>query len=146
MRIKVITLIQPWATLIALGEKQIETRSWWTDYRGQLGIHAGKTIDLESCNQPRIKAALASHGITSPSQLPTGCILSTCQVFDCKKMIIDKNNRIAVPGYKISDREISFGHYAPGRWAWILANNKKLQEPVPARGQQRLWDYDLRSA
>lgn len=42
---KVITLIQPWATLVALGEKKIETRSWSTNFRGRIAIHAGKKID-----------------------------------------------------------------------------------------------------
>lgn len=44
---KALTLIQPWATLIMLGEKQIETRSWNTKYRGKLAIHAGKKIDKD---------------------------------------------------------------------------------------------------
>lgn len=38
---KVLTLHQPWASLIALGVKSIETRSWSTKYRGPLAIHAG---------------------------------------------------------------------------------------------------------
>ena len=37
---KVITLTQPWATLVAIGAKRIETRSWPTRYRGPLAIHA----------------------------------------------------------------------------------------------------------
>lgn len=39
---KAVTLTQPWATLVAIGAKQIETRSWPTNYRGPLAIHAGK--------------------------------------------------------------------------------------------------------
>jgi hypothetical protein len=145
MKIKVITVIQPWATLIALNEKGNETRSWWTDYRGHLGIHAGMKIDYEACEEPRIKAALARHGITSPSQLPTGCIIGICQIFDCVKMVEDPvaKNGVKLPGYKLSDREYSFGHYAPGRWAWILANIKKIK-PIKVRGQQRLWEHDLK--
>ena len=42
---KVITLIQPWATLIMLQEKKIETRSWSTNIRGEIAIHAGKKVD-----------------------------------------------------------------------------------------------------
>jgi hypothetical protein len=49
---KALTLIQPWATLVALGEKQIETRSWDTKYRGPLAIHAGKKIDKSVFDQP----------------------------------------------------------------------------------------------
>ena len=39
---KALSVTQPWATLIATGQKQIETRSWGTRYRGPLYIHAAK--------------------------------------------------------------------------------------------------------
>lgn len=42
---KAITLTQPWATLVAIGAKRIETRSWATRYRGPLAIHAAKGIE-----------------------------------------------------------------------------------------------------
>ena len=51
---KVISIIQPWATLIMLGEKKFETRSWERDYRGELGIHASKKMNRfirSICNQ-----------------------------------------------------------------------------------------------
>lgn len=145
MIIQVLTLIQPWATLAAFNEKGFETRSWGTKYRGKLAIHAGKKIDYEACEQPRIKAALARHGITKPSQLPTGCIVAVTQVFDCVKMVSDPTEKygVKIPGYKLSDREYSFGHYAPGRWAWILANTKRTPN-IPAKGKQGLWNFDLK--
>src|SRR5690348_17556570 len=39
---KALTLTQPWASLVAIGAKRIETRSWSTSYRGPLAIHAAK--------------------------------------------------------------------------------------------------------
>jgi hypothetical protein len=42
--VKALTLTQPWATLIAVGAKRIETRSWATDYHGQIAIHAAKGL------------------------------------------------------------------------------------------------------
>ena len=39
---KVLTIKQPWATLIMQGYKRFEFRSWQTKYRGDLLIHAGK--------------------------------------------------------------------------------------------------------
>ena len=41
---KAISIHQPWASLIAFGEKRFETRSWKTDYRGPLLIHASRTF------------------------------------------------------------------------------------------------------
>lgn len=38
---KALTLHQPWATLVAVGAKQVETRGWATRYRGPIAIHAG---------------------------------------------------------------------------------------------------------
>ncbi len=45
---KVITIKQPWATLIAKGYKEYEFRTWKTKYRGDILIHAGKGTDKEA--------------------------------------------------------------------------------------------------
>lgn len=45
---KVLTIKQPWASLIIEGYKRFEFRSWKTNYRGELLIHAGKSIDKEA--------------------------------------------------------------------------------------------------
>ena len=44
---KVLTIKQPYATLIAEGIKEYEFRTWKTKYRGELLIHAGKGKNLE---------------------------------------------------------------------------------------------------
>lgn len=44
---RALTLHQPWAQLVALGVKTIETRSWSTSYRGPLAIHAGKNTEYD---------------------------------------------------------------------------------------------------
>ena len=45
---KVLSIKEPYATLIATGNKLIETRSWKTNYRGELFIHAsGKQLAKE---------------------------------------------------------------------------------------------------
>ncbi len=44
---KALTVRQPWASLIAVGVKTIETRSWRTEYRGPLAIHAGQHRPVE---------------------------------------------------------------------------------------------------
>lgn len=48
MIIKAITLWQPWALLMALKEKEYETRSWMTTYRGPLAIHAAKNFPKDA--------------------------------------------------------------------------------------------------
>jgi hypothetical protein len=59
---KALSLWQPWATLVSIGAKRIETRSWPTKYRGPLAIHAGLTrrreLDLLCLEDGPIRAAL----------------------------------------------------------------------------------------
>lgn len=139
---KVLTLHQPWATLVAIGAKKIETRSWATKYRGPLAIHASKSFPgvLKTlCMQEPFFDALVvgfcmpNHIVPSKMVvcLPLGSILCVCDLVDCAEM--------GVIGDYTPEPERSFGHYAPGRFAWHLANVRPLQEPIPAKGLQRLW-------
>ena len=128
---KVLTLIQPWATLIALGEKRIETRSWRTNYRGTIAIHAGKKIDKPSMLDPFYISVLKKHGITIP---PTGQIIAICNLID------------VLPTEKIrsqlQEKKIYFGNYSDNRFAWILDDVKTIT-PVKAKGKLGLWSYNF---
>ncbi|MTI83471.1 MAG: ASCH domain-containing protein [Firmicutes bacterium] len=132
---KAITLYQPWATLVALGAKKIETRSWATKYRGPLAIHAGKTIDKVNCLKTEIVIPLNEHGYVLINDLPTGAVIATCNLVDCIEMTDDFLRRI------VSSQEYELGHYEIGRYAWLFENIEPLPEPVPARGRQRLWEW-----
>lgn len=144
---KVITVIQPWAMLIALKEKGLETRSWPTKYRGPLGIHAGKKIDREACEREPIKSTLAAHGYTADN-LPTGVILATSTLADCYQTksyglsdyvaIFNGDNIKSIDG-----KEFAFGDYSSGRYAWELVDVSQLAEPIPAKGQLGLWNFDI---
>lgn len=144
---KAITIIQPYATLIAVGEKRFETRSWAAKYRGPLAIHAGKKVDKAACKEPEIKAALARHGYTADN-LPTGAVVVS-ELAACQEIHIDHTgdavllNRL-VPVFWIGqgNKEFAFGFYESGRYAWELADVKQLPEPVPAKGQQGLWKWE----
>ena len=75
---KCISLMQPWATLIAKGSKKIETRSWKTNYRGELYIHASQRTD-KSFIKPSFSKALKDETI------PNGVIIAKCKLVDCVK-------------------------------------------------------------
>ncbi|MFL0198307.1 ASCH domain-containing protein [Clostridium sp. WILCCON 0269] len=141
---KVLTIRQPWASLITLGEKKIETRSWRTNYRGELFIHAGKSVDKEACNEYFIKGALQKHGYTT-SNFPTGVIIAKVDLVDC--IAIDLGTDPGLRKAKLKDGnviqgdEYSFGDYTPERYAWILDNIEPLKELIPAKGQLSLWEY-----
>lgn len=130
---KVVSLKQPWATLIALGEKSIETRSWATKYRGEIAIHASKTIDKKRFEQPTFKRILKKHGITDISQIPTGVILAVANLVDVKATEDLKKT--------ISRQEKILGIYTNGRVGWMLEDVQAVT-PIPTNGKLGVWEYD----
>ncbi|MGE7024154.1 ASCH domain-containing protein [Solibacillus cecembensis] len=142
---KAITIKQPWATLIALGEKKFETRSWQTKHRGPLAIHAGQSVDKGACEDIEIKLALKKHGITSYKELPTGSVVATAVIVECHKVIKDWCEFGVAEtdkGSKIEGDEYWFGYYDEDCFAWELADVQALGEPVPAKGQLSLWNWE----
>jgi hypothetical protein len=136
---KALSLTQPWATLVSIGAKRIETRSWHTTYRGPLAIHAAKGFPREArgyCDdQPFLMALCGFFGPEfEPAQLPTGAIVGITSVKGCVKMSREWIASIAEP-------ERSFGLYEPGRYGWLLGPVEWLVEPVPVKGSLGLWEY-----
>lgn len=141
---KAISLWNPWATLIALGAKTIETRSWSTSYRGEIAIH------VAACYSQQLRAiaagepfytALRPGGVYIDPAGVLGMVIATCRLVDCLPI-----HASGIGGGIWLDKlpkepERSFGDYRPGRFAWILADVKRLAEPVPARGRQRMWNW-----
>ena len=134
---KCLTIRQPWATLIALGEKQFETRSWRTSYRGDLAIHAGMTVDRAACLREPYLSVLARHGYTADN-LPSGVILATSRLAGCCE-VTSQQAQQNWPG----GNEYTFGDYAEGRFAWKLGEVVPLAHPIPAKGRLGLWEYPV---
>jgi hypothetical protein len=137
---KALTLTQPWASLVAIGAKQVETRSWSTRYRGLLAIHAAKMFtedDFDLIKMPPFCNAMESIlDLTNERKvygLPLGCVIAICELVE-----ITPIGKV----FYISDQERAFGNYTPGRWAWILDDAVMLPKPLPARGMQGLWNWD----
>lgn len=103
---KALTLTQPWATLVAIGAKRIETRSWATSYRGPLAIHAAKGFGkggerghkalcgtepfcsvLNAACKAHYDALDKSDGVLRAMAehpfMPMGAIVATCELLDC---------------------------------------------------------------
>ncbi|MDP2210240.1 MAG: ASCH domain-containing protein [Candidatus Aquicultor sp.] len=133
---KALTILQPWATLIAIGEKRFETRSWKTNYRGPLAIHAGKSTDyLHLCNEEPFRTALSKVGLL----LPLGAVIATTTVACC---LSTEEVFARAVSEEIPYQEIDFGCYGFSRCALGLCNTKELPKPIPARGQQGLWNWE----
>lgn len=135
---KAISLTQPWAVLVAKGEKKIDTRSWRTRYRGQLAIHASKKITDEAKSKfyqnNYFIETLKKYGITNHGMLLTGCILAKVKLVD----IVRTEDIVS----SLSEKEIAFGDYSPGRWAWILEDLVEFPSAVEAKGGLSVWDWN----
>jgi hypothetical protein len=160
---KALTIIQPWATLAAICAKHIETRSWPTNYRGPLAIHAAKGFPAwaqhmlfddvfgAAFEAAFEKAGIGKNiggGIFAYEPLPLGRIIATCDLvevsgpislttawYGCREHWKNKHC------FSLTEQERAFGDYSEGRYMWLLENVKLLPEPIPARGAQGLWDW-----
>lgn len=124
---KVLTVKQPWATLIANGNKRVEFRSWKTNYRGSLLIHAGKGRDEKSIK--RLQKYL-------PTVLPKGEIIAGVTLKDCILIDEEFNSKLKEENIDI------YGTNNIGYYAWILEDVTKLDKPIQINGKLSLWDYD----
>ena len=154
---KAITIWQPFASLKACGAKQFETRSWYTSYRGQIAIHAAqrpfRTGSYLDRDLHHFADALDLPDIYSFDKLPRGAVIATGELVGCHEIVllgccgsskrsiawVDENQ---TPHYP-SAKEISFGDWTPGRYAWEITNVHMLPEPVSAKGKQRLWNWGV---
>ena len=133
--IKALTLWQPWATLVAIGAKRIETRSWVTNYRGPLAIHAARTtVGHEVCSREPFRSTLEAYGYWPPLNAPHMSIVAVCELVD----ILPTEDVRGV----IENRELAFGDYGNGRYAWLLQAVKRIGTPIRVKGAQGLWTWD----
>jgi activating signal cointegrator 1 len=139
-----LTLHEPWASLIAYGWKEVETRDWYTSYRGPLAIHAAHRKP-DPTEQSRITFALGHRGFELPPLSP-GCIVCVCQLAACVP-----TTRLAIAAKALRPEfkprhdwavELQFGNYDMGRWAWILRDVHRFQVPFHAKGARKLWIWD----
>ena len=123
---KVITLKQPWATLIAEGIKKYEFRSWKTNYRGKILIHASVTIDKQ--DMKRFEHLNLTY--------PIGKIVAEVELVDCLELDDKLNKEI------IAENNITYGKKTRTGYAWKLSNVKKIESNKVVKGQLGLWNYN----
>lgn len=179
---KALTLHQPWASLVAMGVKTVETRGWSTKYRGPLAIHAGKKRpdfwhdSFSDKDFPEWADRLDMQRFIDPQESsdgewwryrwtgPLGAVVATCTLlgvvpveeiawwtedwtpdqatwWQCPPLEANGCGRVIV---RADQRP--YGDYAAGRFAWLLADVRRLDQPVPAKGRQGLWDWEPAAA
>jgi hypothetical protein len=148
---KIITVWQPYASLIAIGMKPFEFRGWAppASIVGQrIGIHAAarkvrpeeiRTIieqvrerPWEVCLHVGVQVWL-DEILRHPEILPLSAIVCTAELWTPEK------------GFDVSRRwgwRGDVGQVAPN-YAWPMQNVRRLEEPIGAKGRQGFWDHEV---
>ena len=128
---KVLSLTEPYATIIKEGKKTIETRRWKTNYRGKLYIHASSTKIPKKYRENKDLMNLVDI-----NNLNYGYIVCSCELIDCVKMTDEFIEKV-----KLNNEEYISGIYARDRYAWILKNIEILDKPIKAKGHLGIWNF-----
>lgn len=133
--VKAISLWQPWASLIAVGAKRIETRSWPAPpalIGERIAIHAAKTREhVQWCDE--LPFSLYTN---NPDVLPYGAVIAIARLSRCTQITTETAARLE----RSYPHEHAFGDYTAGRYAWVLDDIKAFPEPIPFTGRQRIFD------
>lgn len=116
---KALSVKQPWAGLIAAGRKTIETRTWLTNYRGDLLICAGVSRSRSD----------ESRAVEPAPDERFGVALCVVRLVECRPM---------TP----ADETAACCKIYPRAWAWVIEDVRPI-EPVPVRGRLQLFDVDM---
>lgn len=150
---RIISLWQPWASLMALDEKRIETRSWGTRYRGEIAIASTLKFTKEAralCRSVPFRLALERHGIKDPDELPLGAILCRTTlraIVPTDPFVMAGMPRISeFQRYGAAEFDPDFGDYRPERRAWICENVRPCRDPIPYAGAQGIRELPLEIA
>lgn len=124
---KVLTIKEPWATLIIDGYKKYEFRSWKTNYRGKILIHAGMSLEKDMLKRFEEYDLKCSKGE----------IIGEAELTDC--ILVDKefNDELI----KINPVVYAKSNHVQ-KYAWKLENVIKYSNPIPIKGKLGLWNYE----
>ena len=117
---KALSIRQPWAWLIVNGYKDIENRSWSTDFRGRVYVHAGRKI--KSGDFPEQRDYIEQSGIFLPEEPPLGAIVGEVTITDCV--------------------DTSSSPWFCGPYGFILSSPVVYKDPIPYRGQLGFFEVD----
>ena len=153
---KAITIKQPWASLIVEGVKDIENRTWKTNFRGTVLIHAGEDRKLD-------KNPLDM--VFNPKQLSTlnerytelqlcqkhdnyGVIIGSVEIVDCvinhPSIWAEKSERCQFRTCEnCEENKHRCIYYNKPIYNWVLANPIKFTQPIPAKGKLSFWEFDI---
>lgn len=124
---KALTIKEPWASLIINNIKKYEFRSWKTNYRGKLLIHAG--LNVEQGYLEKFKSYNLDY--------KPGYILGEVELIDCIKVDDCFNKKL------LKENSLVYGitnHVS--NYAWKLDNIIIYEKPIKIKGKLGLWNYE----
>jgi hypothetical protein len=123
--VKALSIRQPWAELIIRGIKDVENRSWSTEHRGPLAIHAARTfgLNLDAPEERKEYEYLRDEYGIDKDALVFGALVGTVEVIEVTKQVKSK-------------------WHLQGNWGWYLKNAKRLEKPVSMRGMPGLFEVE----
>ncbi len=124
---KALTIKEPWATLIISGYKKYEFRSWKTNYRGKILIHAGKTLEKD------VEKRFEEYNL----KYNMGYIIGEAELVDC--ILVDE--KLEQELIKLNKTVYGRSRHV-GSYAWKLENIKKYEKPIHINGKLGLWNYN----
>jgi activating signal cointegrator 1 len=131
---RALTIIQPFAELIALQAKRCENRTWATNYRGLLAIHAGKSRRYQGEDVREI----AENYLLSGEMLAFGAIIAVARLVDCVQVSSGKERAASIE--RLGER-FAWMHdheHAEGPWCFVLRDVRRVG-PIECNGAQGLW-------
>lgn len=121
---KCLTIRQPWATLIVEGYKKYEFRTWKTNYRGKIYIHAGLNLEKEPVQ--RFKKYNLEY--------VSGAIIGEAEIVDCILVDVDFKEKLLLENKEVYKNSSGY--------AFVLKNVKKYDKPIYCKGKLGLWNYE----
>ena len=122
--VKVLSIREPYASLIKMKIKTIETRSFKTNYRGELYIHA--SLSKSNVDDELSKLVMPMYGK----------IICKCKLVDC---VLMTENYVKEIKEKMP-MEYKCGLYEAGRYAWILESVEEI-DAIEAKGKLGIWNF-----
>ena len=154
---KALTMYQPWATLIAYGIKNNETKQWppKLEHMGRrIAIHAGRQAitNPRHLNRDTWDAITEIYGPKWMDDIPRGVVVATAVLAAAYRITDRAGGRLVLahrdPAAHLEQpeppeiRADSYGDFRPPRWLWVLEDVEPIDPPVPARGSLGLWDWE----
>ena len=128
-----LSMHQPWASLLVMGIKTVEGRSWYTAHRGRLWIAStAKPAEKEEVKLVEQQyRSMCDHFIEFPESYPSGALLGCVDIVDC----------VTQDEYQKMDTEKS---ESGSEFVFICENPMELLVKVPVKGKHKIWKLDTK--